>query len=37
VLYEIEGVPEELARRAFLRAHHKLPIQTKFLMREGEL
>ncbi len=37
VLYEIEGVPEELARKAFLRAHHKLPVNTRFLMREGAL
>ncbi len=37
VLYEIEGVPEELARTAFLRAHHKLPIKTKFVVRESEI
>ncbi|MEM9461787.1 MAG: 50S ribosomal protein L16 [Myxococcota bacterium] len=37
VLYEIEGVPEELARSAFLRAHHKLPINTRFLKREAVL
>ena len=37
VLYEIEGVPEELARTAFLRAHHKLPVKTRFLKREAEL
>ena len=37
VLYEISGVPEELARKAFLRAHHKLPIGTKFLAREADL
>ncbi|MCH9681410.1 MAG: ribosomal protein L16, partial [Deltaproteobacteria bacterium] len=34
VLYEIEGVPETLARSAFLRAHHKLPIDTRFISRE---
>ena len=34
VLYEIEGVTEELARSAFLRAHHKLPINTRFIKRE---
>lgn len=34
VLYEIEGVTEELARSAFLRAHHKLPINTRFVKRE---
>ena len=37
VLYEIEGVSEELARKAFLRAHHKLPVNTRFLERESEL
>lgn len=37
VLYEIEGVPEDLARTAFLRAHHKLPIKTRFLKREPAL
>lgn len=37
VLYEISGVSEELARTAFLRAHHKLPVNTRFLVREGEL
>jgi large subunit ribosomal protein L16 len=37
VLYEIEGVPEELAREAFLRAHHKLPINTRFVKREAAL
>ncbi len=37
VLYEIEGVSETLARGAFLRAHHKLPINTRFLKREPVL
>jgi large subunit ribosomal protein L16 len=37
VLYEIEGVTEELAREAFLRAHHKLPINTRFIKREAAL
>lgn len=37
VLYEIEGVTEELAREAFLRAHHKLPIGTRFIHREAKL
>lgn len=35
VMYEVEGVPEELAREAFRLAHHKLPIATKFLARHG--
>ena len=34
VLFEIEGLPEDQARLAFLRASHKLPIQTKFIARE---
>ena len=33
VLYEIEGVTEELAREAFARAAAKLPIQTTFVSR----
>jgi large subunit ribosomal protein L16 len=33
VMYELEGVPEELARAAFRLAHHKLPIGTKFVAR----
>ena len=37
VLYEIEGVPEELAREAFRVAGHKLPIATRFLSREEQL
>jgi len=35
VLYEIEGVTEELARAAFLRAHHKLPVKTRFIKRDA--
>lgn len=33
VLYEIEGVPEELAREAFSLAAAKLPIKTTFVKR----
>jgi len=33
VLYEIEGVPEELAREAFSLAAAKLPIRTTFVKR----
>ena len=36
VLFEIAGVPEEVARDAFKLAAAKLPIATKFLSR-GEL
>jgi large subunit ribosomal protein L16 len=35
VLYEMEGVPEAIAREAFLLASHKLPIETKFVTREA--
>jgi large subunit ribosomal protein L16 len=34
VLYELQGVSEDLARSAFLRAHHKLPIKTRLVKRE---
>jgi large subunit ribosomal protein L16 len=37
VLYEIDGVSEEVAREAFRRAGHKLPVGTKFVKREGVL
>jgi large subunit ribosomal protein L16 len=33
VLYELEGIPEEVAREAFRLASHKLPIHTRFLAR----
>jgi large subunit ribosomal protein L16 len=33
VLYEIEGVPELLAREAFTLAAAKLPVQTSFVRR----
>lgn len=33
VLYEMEGVSEEIAREAFRLAAHKLPLQTRFLKR----
>src|SRR5512136_281462 len=34
VLYEMEGVTEEVAREAFRLAAYKLPIATKFLSRD---
>ena len=34
VLFEIAGVPEELAREAMRLAGYKLPIKTKFVKRE---
>jgi large subunit ribosomal protein L16 len=35
VLFEIAGVPEEVAREALRLASHKLPVKTRFLAREG--
>lgn len=34
ILFEITGVPEATAREAMRLASHKLPIHTKFIMRE---
>ncbi len=34
ILYEMAGVPEEVAREALRLASHKLPIQTKIVKRE---
>ncbi len=36
IMFEIEGVPEELAREAFELAAAKLPILTKFVKRLGD-
>lgn len=36
ILYELQGVPLEMAQEAFRLASHKLPIKTKFIHR-GEL
>ena len=33
VLYEMQGVPEDIAREALRLASHKLPIKTRFLKR----
>ena len=33
ILYEIEGVPKDVARESFRLASHKLSISTKFLSR----
>jgi len=35
VMFELAGVPEELAREAMRRAQHKLPMKTRFVSREG--
>jgi large subunit ribosomal protein L16 len=36
ILFEMAGVPEPLAREAMRRAAHKLPIETKFIVK-GQL
>ena len=35
IMFELSGVPEDLAREAMRKASHKLPVKTKFVMREG--
>lgn len=35
ILYELSGVPENVAKEAMTRAAHKLPIETKFISRTG--
>jgi len=36
VMFELDGVPAELAREAFERGAAKLPVKTKFITRLGE-
>ena len=35
IMFEIDGVSEEIAREALRLASHKLPIKTKFVMKES--
>jgi large subunit ribosomal protein L16 len=35
VMFELAGVPEDLAREALRLAGHKLPVRTRFVRREG--
>lgn len=35
IMFEIAGVPEEVAREALRLAMHKLPVRTKFVKRES--
>jgi large subunit ribosomal protein L16 len=35
IMFEIGGVPEEIAREALRLASHKLPVTTKFVKRES--
>jgi large subunit ribosomal protein L16 len=37
VIFEVEGVTIEMAREAFLRAHHKLGVNTHLISRGGSL
>jgi len=34
VMFEMKGVPEDIAREAMRLAAHKLPVKTKFIKRE---
>ena len=34
VMFELSGVPEDLAREAMRKAGHKLPVKTRFVTRE---
>jgi len=36
IIFEVDGVPEDVARRSFDLAAAKLPIKTKFVTRIGE-
>ncbi|MCB9958358.1 MAG: 50S ribosomal protein L16 [Hyphomicrobiales bacterium] len=36
IMFEIDGVPRDVARRAFELAAAKLPLQTRFVSRLGE-
>lgn len=36
VLYEIAGVPEEVAKRAFARVAHKLPLKVRYVPRRTQ-
>jgi large subunit ribosomal protein L16 len=37
VIFEVEGVTEEIARTAFTRAHHKLSVRTHMISRVSPL
>jgi len=36
IMFEVDGVPEQIAREAFLLAAAKLPIKTRFIQRIAE-
>ena len=35
VMFELSGVPEDIAKEAMRRAIHKLPMKCRFVRREG--
>lgn len=35
IMYEIAGVPMELAQEALVRAQHKLPVKTQIVLKEA--
>jgi large subunit ribosomal protein L16 len=37
IMFELEGVPEDVAQRAMALASAKLPIKTRFVVREHQL
>lgn len=37
ILFEMDGIPEEVAREALRLAAHKLPVKTKFMVRGATL
>ena len=37
VMFELAGVPEDIAREAMRLAANKLPVKTKFVVRESEI
>ena len=36
IMFEVDGVPEQVAREAFALAAAKLPIKTRFIQRIAE-
>jgi large subunit ribosomal protein L16 len=36
ILFEMEGVSEEIAKEAMRLAQHKLPVKTKFIVKEDQ-
>jgi large subunit ribosomal protein L16 len=37
MMFELEGIPEEMARRAMELAAAKLPVATQFIIRANQL